>query len=95
MSEVIYTCIILYNMILKNKENAICEYNEKEIVPPTQAFEVGSEEYLARRVIIYDFDTHHVLHRDLTKHIWTVNHIDLNAEPVDDLDGQFSDEDVI
>ncbi|XP_023763646.1 uncharacterized protein LOC111912143 [Lactuca sativa] len=85
MSEVMYTCIILHNMILEDEENAICEYNENKTVPPIQTFEVGNEEYLASRAIIYDFETHHVLRRNLTEHIWIVNHIDLNVEPVDDL----------
>ena len=93
-SEVMYTCIILHNMILKNEENAIYKYNENGIVPPPQSFEVGSEEYLTRRAIIHDGKTHHVLCRDLTEHIWTVDHIYPNMEPFDDLYGQFSYEDV-
>lgn len=40
-------------------------------------------------------ETHHVLRQDLTKHIWTFDHIDFNVEPVDDLDGQFSDKNVL
>ena len=47
------------------------------------------------RAIIHDVETHHVLYRDLKEHIWTVNHIDLNTEPIDELDDQFSNEDVI
>lgn len=66
MSEVMYTCIILHNMIHEDEGNALCEYNEIEIVPMTHAFEVGSDENLARRAIIHDVDTHHVLRRDLT-----------------------------
>ncbi|KAL7608425.1 hypothetical protein Lser_V15G09788 [Lactuca serriola] len=94
MSEVMYTCIILHNMILEDEGSAICEYNENEIVPPTQALEVGSAEYMSMRETLHDVETHHVLYRDLTEHTWTVDHIDLNAEPVDELEGQFSDEDV-
>ncbi|CAH1444230.1 unnamed protein product [Lactuca virosa] len=95
MSEVMYTCIILHNMILEDEGNTICEYNENEIVPPTQAFEVGSAEYTSRRALVNDVGTHHVLRRDLMERIWNVNHIDLNTEPVSDLEGQFSDEDVL
>ena len=40
MNEVMYTCIILHNMVLEDKGNAICEYDENEVVPPTQVFEV-------------------------------------------------------
>ncbi|KAL7618642.1 uncharacterized protein LOC111894869 [Lactuca sativa] len=87
ISEVMYICIILHNIILEDEGNAICEYNENEIVPLTQAFEVGSNDYLVRRAIIHDVETHHVLHRDFKEHIWTVDHIDLNVEPIDDLDG--------
>ncbi|CAH1428887.1 unnamed protein product [Lactuca virosa] len=84
MSGVMYTCIILHNMILEDEGNAICEYNEIEIVPMTKAFEVGSDEYLARRAINHDVEIHHVFRRELAGHIWTVDHIDLNVEPFDD-----------
>ncbi|CAH1436706.1 unnamed protein product [Lactuca virosa] len=93
MSEVIYTCIISYNMILEDERNIICKYHENEIVPPTQAFEV-SDMYMARRGIVHNVEIHHDLRRDLKEHVWTVDHIDFNAEPVDDLEDQFSDEDV-
>ncbi|CAH1446713.1 unnamed protein product [Lactuca virosa] len=95
MSEVMYTCIILHNMILEDEGNVICEYNENEIVPPTRPFEVGSTVYMSWREIVHDVETQHVLRRDLTEHIWNVDYIDLNAEPVDDLECQFSDEDVL
>ncbi|XP_023736243.1 uncharacterized protein LOC111884153 [Lactuca sativa] len=95
MSEVMYTCIILHNIILEDEGNAIYEYNENEIVPPTHAFEVGSAEYMSRRALVHDVKTHHVLRRDLTGHIWNVDHIDLNMESINDLEGQFSDEDVL
>ena len=48
-----------------------------------------------RRPIIHDVETHHVLRRYLTEHIWNVDNIDLNAEPIDGLEDQFSDEDFI
>ncbi|CAH1444558.1 unnamed protein product [Lactuca virosa] len=95
MSEVMYTCIILHNMILEDEGNVICEYNENEIVPPTQSFKVGGAEYMSRRALVHDVETHHVLRRDMKEHIWNINHIDLNIELVDDLEGQFSDEDVL
>ncbi|XP_023743934.1 uncharacterized protein LOC111892098 [Lactuca sativa] len=92
MSKVMCTYIILHNLILEDECNAMCGYNKNEIVPSTQAFEVGSEEYLAKRAIIYDVETHHVLRRYLTEHIWIVDHIDLKALPFDDLGDQFSNE---
>ncbi|XP_023753170.1 uncharacterized protein LOC111901535 [Lactuca sativa] len=95
MSEVMYTCIILHNIILEDEGNTICKYNENEIVLSTQAFEVGNTEYMLRRAIVHDVEKYHVLRRDLTEHILNVDHIDLNAESVDDLEGQFSDKDVI
>ncbi|KAL7583582.1 uncharacterized protein LOC111921334 [Lactuca sativa] len=97
MSEVMYTCIVLHNMILEDNGNAICESNENEIIPPTQAFEVGSTEYLAlaMRAIFHDVETYRVIRRDLTGHIWIANHIDLNVESVDDFDDQFSDDDIL
>ncbi|KAL7592102.1 hypothetical protein Lser_V15G32850 [Lactuca serriola] len=95
MRDVMYTCIILHNMTLENEGNAICEYDGNEIVPPTQAFVVGSTEYMLRRAIVHDVESHHVFRRDLMEHIWNVDHIDLNVEPFDDLVGQFFDEDVL
>ncbi|XP_023764856.1 uncharacterized protein LOC111913367 [Lactuca sativa] len=95
MSEVMYTCNILHNMILGDEGNAICEYNENEIVPPTQAFEVGSAEYMSRRALVNDVEMYHVLRKDLTEYIRNINHIDLNMELVNDLECQFSDEDVL
>lgn len=79
MNEVMYTCITLHNMILEDEWNAICKYSENEIVPPTQTFKVGSEEYLTRRWVIHDVEIHHDLCIDLKEYIWTVDHIDLNA----------------
>ncbi|XP_023738285.1 uncharacterized protein LOC111886281 [Lactuca sativa] len=61
MSDVMYTCIILHNMILEDEGNAVCEYNENETVPSTQVFEVGSAEYMSRRALVNDVETHHVL----------------------------------
>ena len=69
MSEVMYTCIILHNMIIEDEGNVICEYNKNEIVQPTQAVEVGSAEYMSRRALVNDVEKHHVLRRDLTEHI--------------------------
>ncbi|CAH1433180.1 unnamed protein product [Lactuca virosa] len=66
-----------FGALKKHEENAICEYNENEIIPPTQAFEVGSAKYMSRRAIVHDVETHHVLRRDLTEHIWNGNHINL------------------
>ncbi|XP_023737454.1 uncharacterized protein LOC111885431 [Lactuca sativa] len=66
MDEVMYICIILRNMILKDEGSAICEFNENEIVPPTQTFAVGSDKYLMRRSINNDIEAHHLLRRDLT-----------------------------
>ena len=76
MSEVMYTCIILHNMIFEDKGNAIYEYNENMIILPTQVFEVGSDEYLARRAIIHEnifgTSTTSILTRNRST-IWKVN----------------------
>ena len=74
-------------MIFKDEGNAICEYNKNENVPLKQAFEVGSDDYMAIRGIIHDVEIHHDLRRGLTKYISTVNHIDLNSKLVNYLEG--------
>ena len=60
---------IFNNTILEDIANAIYEYNENEIVWPTQTFEDGSHEYLARRKIIHHDKIHHDLQRYFTEYI--------------------------
>ncbi|XP_052625774.1 uncharacterized protein LOC128132826 [Lactuca sativa] len=45
--------------------------------------------------ILYDSQRRMKCNMDLMEHIWNVDHIDLNAESVYDLEGRFFDEDVL
>lgn len=51
---------------------------------------------MARKENICNVEMHHnFFFLLLTEHIYGVEHIDLNVEPVDDLRGEFSDEDYV
>lgn len=87
MMEVMYTCIILHNMIIEDEGTTICDYNEHEVIPKTQQLEIGGDVYMYRHVIVHNSEIHHDLHRDLTDHLWTLDNLDLNMSPLDELDG--------
>ena len=46
-----------------------------------------------RMRVVYNATLHTELRQHLTDHIWTLNNLDLNLPPEDELQGQFSDED--
>ncbi|CAH1434054.1 unnamed protein product [Lactuca virosa] len=87
MTVVMYTCIILHNMILKHEGNTICVYDENEIIPETQPLEYGGQEWLQIMRIIHSVVTHTDLCHHLTDHFWTMNNFDLNMPPEDELEG--------
>ncbi|KAL4585175.1 hypothetical protein LXL04_009790 [Taraxacum kok-saghyz] len=86
MMKVMFTCMILHNMILEDEGHAICQYDENEIILPPQPLPVASPEYLQRVHIVRSREIHGDLRRHLVDHLWTVDHLDLNMDPVDEYD---------
>lgn len=84
MSEVMNTCIILYNMILEDEDNAIFKNDEYEITLETQ-LEIHGDEYMQRRAVIHNFEIHHELRRDLTDHFFMLNNSGWNIPPANEL----------
>ncbi|KAL7599961.1 hypothetical protein Lser_V15G22780 [Lactuca serriola] len=93
LQEIMYTCIILHNMIIEDEGRAICAFDEEEIIPETQPIEIGGEEYINRRAEICCTETFHNLHNDLVEHIYGVQNINLNLDPPDDPEDEFSEND--
>lgn len=61
MTEVMYTYIILHNMILEHEGSVICVYNENEVIPKTQPLQYGGQERILRMKIVNNA----VIHADL------------------------------
>ncbi|XP_023741515.1 uncharacterized protein LOC111889602 [Lactuca sativa] len=84
MHEVMYACIILHNMIIENEGRGICEYDEEETIPATQAIEIRGDEYIEKRAEIRCNETYHNLRMDLVEQIYEFQHINLSLDPKDD-----------
>ncbi|XP_052619882.1 uncharacterized protein LOC111903558 [Lactuca sativa] len=95
LQEIMYTCIILHNMTIEDERRTICAFDEEETIPETQPIEIGGEEYMNRRVEIRCTETFHKLRNDLVEHIYGVQNINLNLDPPDDSEDEFSDNDFI
>ena len=67
---VMYACVILHNMILKDEGNAICHFQESDL-PATQK-RVSQEEYVTNFQEIRDAKKHHMLRQDPVDHIWNI-----------------------
>jgi hypothetical protein len=67
---IMYACVILHNMILKDEGNAICPFQESDL-PATQE-RVSQEEYLRNFQEIRNAEKHHMLRQDLVDHIWNI-----------------------
>nr|KAJ0227409.1 hypothetical protein LSAT_V11C100019350 [Lactuca sativa] len=84
LPEIMYTCLILHNMIIEDEGRTICEFDEEETIPETQPIEIGGEEYMNRRAEIRCTEPFHNLRNDLVEHIYGVQNINLNLDPSDD-----------
>ena len=73
MQKVVYTCIILHNMILEDEGKAVCQdYNENEpsLQPEHWAQEVSMETRIENALAVRDRETHNMLMADLIDHLW-------------------------
>ncbi|XP_021980465.1 uncharacterized protein LOC110876607 [Helianthus annuus] len=69
MRTVMYTCIILHNMILEDSGRAFCGESYDESNQLTNPLLTYAEKEVIR-ARIRDRDTHHNLRADLTEHLW-------------------------
>ena len=69
MRNVMYTCIILHNMILEDLGRAFCGGSYDEGNQTTNPLLTYTQKEVIR-ARIRDRDTHHNLRADLTEHLW-------------------------
>ncbi|XP_022023382.1 protein ALP1-like [Helianthus annuus] len=96
MHDVIYTCIILHNMILEDEDKAICQdYNENDpsLFPEYWTQEVSSETRIENIMDIKNRETHNMLMSDLIDHPWDNKQPGYEAELVNEDEGDNEDED--
>nr|XP_043626079.1 protein ALP1-like [Erigeron canadensis] len=89
MQDVIYACIILHNMILEDKDKAICQdYNpdEPSLVPGYWEQMTPLEERIQNRHTIKSRETHNMLTADLVDHLWSTQPHDFDPDNEDLLD---------
>lgn len=82
MHEVIYTCIILHNMILEDEDKAICQdYDENDptLLPEYWQQQVEFDVRIENMQAIKDRELHNMLMADLIDHLW--NNRKPGAEP--------------
>lgn len=48
MTRVMYTCMILHNMILEDKGSTICDYDENQVIAEIQSLIYDSPEFTQR-----------------------------------------------
>ena len=77
LRRIMYTCIILHNMILKNQRYSISEAAEIYISPQNHLLRTWLERCVVRRrkqKELRDRDTHTRLQRSLIEHVWAIEH---------------------
>ncbi|MFS7910364.1 hypothetical protein Hanom_Chr02g00105461 [Helianthus anomalus] len=65
--NLLYACVILHNMILKDEGRAICEDYEEE--NQSNTLEISDKEKEANSNEMYDNITHHNFQTNLVEHI--------------------------
>ncbi|KAI3681180.1 hypothetical protein L6452_35965 [Arctium lappa] len=76
MSDIIYACIIMHNMIVENEGNAISHWSDEDGDPPIRfrnGFVGAFNEYIQRSAEISDKIVHNQLRSDLVEHMWEKN----------------------
>ncbi|XP_052620676.1 uncharacterized protein LOC111919209 isoform X2 [Lactuca sativa] len=72
IKDIMYTCIILHNMIVENEGNAISNWSD-DVDPPIRVNRGPVEEVqyqIQRNSELRDNAVHHALRHDLMEHIW-------------------------
>lgn len=73
LKKIMYTCIILHNMIIEDDGNAICSFNPEAILVDDIETEISEERRAENVREIRNRDTHNNLRSDLVEHIWRTN----------------------
>ncbi|XP_076895893.1 uncharacterized protein LOC143548678 [Bidens hawaiensis] len=68
ITEVVYTCVILHNMILEDEGHAICQNYQGDI--PRQESTITNEQRLDNLNIIKCREIHDNLRHELVEHLW-------------------------
>ncbi|KAJ9551623.1 hypothetical protein OSB04_015668 [Centaurea solstitialis] len=71
MSNIMYACIILHNMILENKNKAICVVPHDLPDPPNP--QLTEEQRMTNIFQVRNSTIHHNLRADLVEHIWNLD----------------------
>nr|XP_043638462.1 uncharacterized protein LOC122609482 [Erigeron canadensis] len=94
MQSVIYTCIILHNMILQDEDKAFCQDYDPEdpsLDPEYWTQETPMEQRIKNTHAIKSGETHNMLMADLVDQVWTTR--SRQDEAVPDLNEYVSDDD--
>ena len=73
IKDIMYTCIILHNMIVEDEGEAIIDWVgdvEEAIAPTTRGCDESFQAYMQRNTELRDREMHHRLRADLVDHIW-------------------------
>ena len=81
LKDIMYTCIILHNMIVEDESENITNWYDDEdenTILVTPGCEEGFQQYLRRNAELRDQEVHHHLRSDLVEHIW--NHFGVTRD---------------
>ncbi|XP_042380436.1 protein ALP1-like [Zingiber officinale] len=75
LRDIMYTCIILHNMIIEDEGEAVSNWMGDEENHPMRVKQGSTpefQEYFWRNCELRDSETHHQLRADLVEHIWAL-----------------------
>ena len=81
LKDIMYTCIILHNMIVEDESENITNWYDDEdenTILVTPGCEEGFQQYLRRNAELRDQEVHHHIRSDLVEHIW--NHFGVTRD---------------
>ena len=73
LKDIMYTCIVLHNMIVENEGEASTNWADdvpEASVPITHGCAENFQAYIQRNAELRDREMHHRLRSDLVEHIW-------------------------